>query len=93
MDDKEIRHLAALARIHIDDNEIPAIAENLQRVVQYVSEIQKVDVKTAQLTEDDELRNVMREDGIPHETARYTENILAHVPSREGDYVKVKKIL
>ncbi|MBI2049267.1 MAG: Asp-tRNA(Asn)/Glu-tRNA(Gln) amidotransferase subunit GatC [Parcubacteria group bacterium] len=93
MDDKEIRALAALARIHIDDNEIPEIAENLQRVVQYVSEIQNVDIGKERLSEVEELRNVMRGDISPHAPEEYTEEILKNVPERVGNYVKVRKIL
>ena len=93
MDDTEIRHLAILARIHIEDDEIPAIAGNLQRVIQYVSEIQNVDIGGERLAEAGELRNVMREDVSPHTSEAYTEKILENVPERAGNYVKVKKIL
>ena len=95
MDDKEIRHLAALARIRIEDDEIPAIAENLQRIVQYVSEIQKVDIENVQASKTvaEELHNVMRDDASPHATGEYSEDILKNVPERAGEYVKVKKIL
>ena len=37
--------------------------------------------------------NVMREDKDPHEAGLYTEKILEQAPAREGDYIKVKKIL
>ncbi|MBI3019802.1 MAG: aspartyl/glutamyl-tRNA amidotransferase subunit C [Parcubacteria group bacterium] len=106
MDDTEIRHLAALARIRIEDNEIPVIAGNLQRVVQYVSEIQNVDIGEERLpqmeaglappkhfAEAGELRNVMRDDVSPHAPEEYTEKILENVPDRAGNYVKVRKIL
>ena len=93
MDEKEIKALAALARIRITENEIPKVAGKLTRVLEYVSLIQKAHAPDAKTPDAGELRNVMREDGIPHESGAYTEEILANVPSREGDYVKVKKIL
>lgn len=37
--------------------------------------------------------NVMREDGEPHESGLYTEKLLSAAPQREGQYIKVKKIL
>ena len=37
--------------------------------------------------------NVMREDVNPHESGLYTEKILEQAPTREGNYIKVKKIL
>ncbi|OGZ10580.1 MAG: hypothetical protein A3D67_01855 [Candidatus Lloydbacteria bacterium RIFCSPHIGHO2_02_FULL_51_22] len=95
MDKKEIARLASLARIKITDEEIPRIAENLARVVEYVSEIQRADiVESVALTPTaGTLHNVMREDTSPHETGLYTEAILENAPVREGDYIKVKKIL
>ena len=96
MDEKEIRHLAALARIRIADEEIPKIAEKLARVVDYVSLIKDARVpntESIKAPEAGELRNMMREDGNPHETGIYTESILRNAPARVGDYVKVKKIL
>ena len=93
MDEKEIKHLAKLARIQIAGNEIPAIAEKLARVLEYVSLIQKAHAPSMTMPEVGELHNVMREDGVPHKTGEYTEDILANAPARVGDYVKVKKIL
>ena len=40
-----------------------------------------------------EVRNVMREDGPAHETGAYSEALLKEAPAREGDAVRVKKIL
>lgn len=37
--------------------------------------------------------NVMREDTEPHESGIYTEKLLSAAPQREGQYIKVKKIL
>jgi len=39
------------------------------------------------------LRNVMREDEPQNKSGEYTETILANAPSREGNWLKVKKIL
>lgn len=39
------------------------------------------------------LYNIMREDGEPHASGVFTEDLLAGVPAREGNRVSVKKIL
>ena len=39
------------------------------------------------------VRNVLRPDENPHEPGAFTEEILAEAPKRQGQYVKVKKIL
>ncbi len=35
----------------------------------------------------------MRDDADPHEAGLYTEDLLKAAPGRDGNYVKVKKIL
>ncbi len=35
----------------------------------------------------------MREDGVGHDSGIHTEALLSAVPAREGNYLKVKKIL
>jgi Asp-tRNA(Asn)/Glu-tRNA(Gln) amidotransferase C subunit len=40
-----------------------------------------------------EHRNAFREDENPHETGKYTESIIKNAPEKEGNYVKVRKIL
>ncbi len=37
--------------------------------------------------------NVMREDTNPHESGKFSEAILKNAPSREENYLKVKKIM
>jgi len=37
--------------------------------------------------------NVFREDENPNESGSQTETLLAEVPERQGDYIKVKRIL
>ena len=94
INEKDIAHLAALARIRIADADIPKIADKLARIVQYVSEIKDATPELrGGVVEAGELRNVMREDGAPHETGMHTEDILANAPERDGDYFKVRKIL
>ena len=93
MEAKEIRHLAALARIRVAESEVSVIAEKFARVLGYVSLIQKVHTSGTEISETGAIRNVMREDGPPHESGAYSEAILRNVPLREGQFVKVKKIL
>jgi len=39
------------------------------------------------------LHNVMRTDGEPHMTEKYTEKIVVQFPAREGDALSVKQII
>ena len=93
--DKEIEKLGNLARIKLSDEEKKGLKTDIESILGYVSEIQEVssDLNRDMSFDKDQLINVMREDENPHESGLYTEKILNEVPQREGDYVKVKKIL
>mgnify|MGYP000344924570 CR=1 FL=1 len=95
--DKEIEKLAGLARIKLSEKEKKGLKKDIESILGYVSEIQEVSEEVAKgsplLQQRATLCNVMREDIEPHKSGLYTEKILKEAPQREGDYVKVKKIL
>lgn len=93
--DKDIEKLGNLARIKLSDEEKKGLKIDIESILGYVSEIQEVssDLDRDMSFDKGQLINVMREDEEPHESGLYTEKILNEVPQREGDYVKVKKIL
>ena len=63
-------------------------------ILEYVATIQKVSASATERTPSIVAqRNVMREDANPHETGLYTEALVGAAPRREGEYIKVKKIL
>lgn len=89
---EEVQKLAELARIKVESPELDELARDIESILAYVSEIQDV---TAEVPEPEvgEHYNVVREDGEPHETGMHTESILEETPSREGNFIKVKRIL
>ena len=93
MDSNEIEKLARLARIAISGDEKDVLAKDMGAILGYVSSIQSVAGDGAPDTLGEGLCNVMREDGIPHETGLFTEALLSNAPRRKGNYVQVKKIL
>jgi aspartyl-tRNA(Asn)/glutamyl-tRNA(Gln) amidotransferase subunit C len=90
---KDIEHLAALARIHISDEEKESFKNEIDSILEYVNQIQKISGETEPAREAGDVRNITREDGSPHESGLHTEALLREAPKREGQYVKVKKIL
>lgn len=103
---EELRKLSELARISVPDAELEELRGQLETILTYVGEIQTADTtslselrsaSTAGVAEAKTslpaLRNVWREDDAPHATGEYTEAIVANFPKREGDFLKVKKIL
>ncbi|MBX4198991.1 Asp-tRNA(Asn)/Glu-tRNA(Gln) amidotransferase subunit GatC [Candidatus Parcubacteria bacterium] len=94
MNKEEVLKLAKLARVGIGEDEADKLSHEFDAILKYVGEI-----KGAQMTNDQipnskpDLRNIMREDSNPHEAGIYTEAILSQAPQREGNFLKVKKIL
>jgi len=95
IDISEIRKLAALARLKLASAEEAQLVKEVDSILGYVSQIKEV-----ALEESDESRfgaavsvNVMRDDLSPHPSGVFTEALLSAAPKREGQYVRVKKIL
>jgi len=93
LDIKEIEKLAELARIKVPEGEKESLRKDIDAILGYVGEIQKVSADLGEERPKPLLRNVMREDGVPHESGIFTETLLAAAPQRAGQYVRVKKIL
>ena len=93
--DKDIEKLGDLARIKLSEKEKETLKTDIEAILGYVSQIKEVssDIERDMSGKNETLINVMREDENPHESGLYTEKILENAPEREGDYIKVKKIL
>lgn len=95
INDKDIEKLGNLARIKLSEEEKNIFSKDIDSILEYVSEIQKV---SSNISINSDLQrtvlcNVMREDENSHKSGLYTEKILEEVPQKEGNYIKVKKIL
>lgn len=89
---KDIEKLAELSLLAVLDAELEKIRGEIAPILAYVSELQAL-AGEDEVPQAGALRNVMREDDESHEGGIYTQAILAELPQREGDYMKVKKIL
>ncbi len=95
IDRNDLIKLTALSRIATPEEEYDALVKDVEAIVSYISKIAAVSTETAALQGGDGsvLRNVMREDGEPHETGRYTDALLKEAPGSERGLVRVKKII
>jgi aspartyl-tRNA(Asn)/glutamyl-tRNA(Gln) amidotransferase subunit C len=92
----DVRKLANLARIKLSPEEEEKFAKDMEDILGYVNQIQSVsttlpDPRNATVKEP--VRNVLRDDTHVHESGIHTDVILNEAPAREGNYLKVKKIL
>lgn len=87
----EVRHVAHLARLHLEDAELIKMQQQLSAILEYVDMLQEVDVSavvpTAQVTD---VVNVVRPDIV--QPSLPVEQVLAAAPAREGNYFKVKPV-
>ncbi|MCH7597471.1 Asp-tRNA(Asn)/Glu-tRNA(Gln) amidotransferase subunit GatC [Patescibacteria group bacterium] len=89
---KEVEKLAELSRIEISYAEKETLTKEIESILAYISEIQKVSSDI--LASDGQLlTNVMREDKDPHESGVFTDVLLEAMPKEEKGFLKVKKIL
>lgn len=90
----DVKKLANLARLALTDEEVTKLQGEFEGILAYIDTIRKVELSgnpTGSVYLDEE--NVMREDGEPHETGIYTEKLVEQFPRKDGEYLKVKKIL
>lgn len=90
----EVKKLAELSRLELSEEEMEKMRTEIDSILSYIDTIQKVelgDVGDGSVYFDEE--NIMREDGTPHEPGIHTEKLLTQASRREGDFVKVKKVL
>ena len=89
---EEVLHIARLARVALNEEEIIRMSEQLSNLLEHFQVLQQVDTEgippTAQSVE---LRSVMRDDVI--RPSLTPEDVLANAPQREGDFFKVKIVL
>ncbi len=84
--------LTGMARIKLTEEELSEMKGDFESILGYVSEIQEV-IGSDEEKEMGTHYNVMREDGVPHESGIHTDIIVAQFPQTEGNHLKVKKIL
>lgn len=93
MDIQDVKHLAALARLDIPDEEQHALLADLTSIVAYIDQVTKAPVSMG-ADAIPEHRNVSRDDSATNVSSqKNTEMLLAQAVGQQDGFVKVKKIL
>lgn len=88
----DVKKIALLARIHLSDEELEKFARELSTVLDYVAELQSIDVEgVEEVSQVTGLVNVQRKDEVLVTEVR--QELLATAPETKDDYIKVKAIL
>ena len=88
----EVKKVAHLARLELDEDEINKHAVQLEKILEYIKQLEKIDtIDVPCTTRAIEVINVFRKD----EKKNYdsTDELLELGPSKEDKYFKVPKIL
>ncbi len=89
---EEVKKVAHLARLELNESEINNHAEQLEKILEYIEQLEKIDTNDVQsTTRAIEVINVFRKD--EKKISDCTEELLELGPSREDEYYKVPKIL
>ena len=89
---EEVKKVAHLARLELNENEINNHAEQLEKILEYIKQLEKIDTGDVPCTTRAiEVVNVFRKD--EKKKTDFTEEILELSPSREDNFFKVPKII
>ncbi len=90
---EEVRHIARLARLSMDDDELKVISQDLARILSYVEQLNEVDTGHIAPTSGTlNIRNVWRDDNVSEHRDLINE-IMEQCPEREDRYFKVPKVI
>ena len=89
---EEVKKVAHLARLELNENEINNHAEQLEKILDYINQLEKIDTDNVPCTTRAiEVTNVFRKD--EKKITDSSEDFLKLAPSREKAYFKVPKII
>lgn len=93
MTKEEILHLGNLSRIKLSEQEAEKFVLEIDSILDYVGEVKKIASASDTAQKPGVVRNVFREDVITNDSGSNTKELIAAFPLKEGNYLKVKKIL
>tara|TARA_B100001989_G_scaffold158156_1_gene113285 strand:+ start:100 stop:393 length:294 start_codon:yes stop_codon:yes gene_type:complete len=89
---EEVKKVAHLARLELNEDEIVHHAEQLEKILEYIKQLEMIDTDNVDCTTRAiEVINVFRKD--ERKNSNCSEDLLELAPSTEDEYFKVPKII
>ena len=89
---EDVRHMALLARIGLDEGEVERLSEQLSSILDHFTALSAVDTEGVEPTAHPlPLANVMRGDSVSPSLPRA--DALANAPEEEEGYIRVRAVL
>ena len=92
LDPATVRRIASLARLRVEDGEVPRLQAELNSILGWIEQLNEVNVDGIEpLTGAQQMALKMRDDVVTD--GGYPDKILANAPERAGDYFVVPKVV
>jgi aspartyl-tRNA(Asn)/glutamyl-tRNA(Gln) amidotransferase subunit C len=89
---EDVKHIALLARVRLDDEEVGRLTEQLSTILDHFAALSAVDTEGVEPTAHPlPLANVMRDDSVSPSLPR--EDVLRNAPAVEDGYIRVRAVL
>ncbi len=89
---EEVEHVARLARLALSEDELARMEHELSGILGYIDQLRGLDTRDVEPTSHAiPMVNVMRQDEV--RPSYPVEAMLQNAPEREGDFVRVPKII
>ena len=90
--EEQVKKVAELARLKLDNNQVKHHAEQIEKILDYINQLQKINTNgVASTTRAIEVINVFRSDA--NNKFENRDELLNLAPDRESDFFKVPKII
>ncbi len=90
----DIKKLAELSRLALTAEEVEKLRGEVDSIVSYIDTVQQVPMPEGVRPNPHlDITNVMRDDSNAHEGGIHTKDLVDQFPDKDGDYLRVKKIL
>jgi len=88
----QVKKVAELARLKLDNNQVKHHAKQIEKILDYINQLEKVDTNgVPSTTRAIEVINVLRSDA--NNKFENRDELLNLAPARENDFFKVPKII
>ncbi len=88
----DVRYIANLARLHLDEKEIREYKEDLKKILEYVEKLKEVDTESVEpISHINEVSSVMREDVVFPSFER--KEMLKSAPETDGEFFIVPRVI
>ena len=92
LDPATVRRIVTLARIRLEDAEVPRIQSELNGIIGWIEQLNEVDIDGVEpLTGAAQMALKMREDAVTD--GGYPERVLSNAPERAGPFYAVPKVV